>query len=390
MARFANLHDAGRALASHIQRNITPRLSDVSAGPPIENANSAEQALRITLMWVTPQPTHRNDSWFTGADGQSHPPPLSLSAFYVVTAYGTAPTGEPIQAINRLGQAIQVLETEPMINLPLIDDPSTADVNEGVPGNGQMTAVLVPVAADLMEKIFTPLQMRHRPWALVELGPIQLDRLLAAVPGPNIVAPGGIKLMEPRPISRPVISAVSPVRLGAGRRLRLDTAEASGVEGLRLGAETYNFADPPVAPNEIAKPDDEGRVFVTYPAAGATGDIDAVLVGSAAGSAPFPLAILSSTVPALDAPEKPLEPGKDLVLHGANLTLVNRVFLWPDRGIQAPDEVIKCQPDQVSAGEIKLERDNLNNAGLRPIHYRVAARLGLNHYTQFVIVEVKR
>jgi hypothetical protein len=389
MAAFGNLHDAGRALASHIRRNVTPVLSDVLAGPPIENAASPGEAIRVTLMWVTPQPTHRNDAWGIGEDGQLHPPPVTLSGFYVVTAYGTAGTGESTQAINRLGQALQVIETAPVIEMPLADDPNTSTVDP-VPGEGRMSAVLVPVAADLMEKIFTPLQMRHRPWALVELGPIQLVRLEAPEPGPDVVAPGGVRLEGPRPITRPAIFGLSPARLGRGRRLRLDTLEAAGAGRLRLGEEVFVFADAPSAADEIARPDAEGRIFATYPSGAATGEIKAALLGASGNSDPAPLSVLPEGAPALDAPAASLAPGEDLVLTGAGLGDVDRVYLWPDRGVQEPAEVIERAPDVLSATEIRLDRAALDTAGLRAMRYRATARTGPNRFLPFVLVEVAR
>jgi hypothetical protein len=387
MARFANLHDAGRALASHLRRNIAPALNDVLAAPPLENAASPGEALRVTLLWVTPQPTHRNDTWVTGDDGQRRAPPLSLSAFYIITAYGTAGTGESTQAINRLGQALQVLDRSPVIEMPLADDPGTAAVDP-VPGEGRLTAVVVPVAADLMEKVFTPLQMRHRPWALVELGPVQLEPLAAPLPGPDVVAPGGVRLTGPRPIARPAIRALSPARLGAGRRLRLDTVEAGDAETLRLGGVTFRLVDAPAAADEIARPDESGRVFAIYPNGQPEGAIDAVLSGPGGASDPVPLTIVAPTLPALDAPSRPLAPGEDVVLTGDSLDPTEHVFLWPDRGIQAPAEVIERAPDALAPGQITLTRVALDAAGLRPQTWRVAVRVGPNRFTPFVLLEV--
>ena len=118
MARFVNLHDAGRALAAHLKGRILPVLSDVLAAPPIENAAVQGEALRVSFLWATPQPTHRNDGWIVGDDGKSRPPPVSLSLYFVVTSYGTSSASEPVQALNRLGQAIQALETDPVIEMP--------------------------------------------------------------------------------------------------------------------------------------------------------------------------------------------------------------------------------------------------------------------------------
>ena len=387
MARFGNLHDAGRALAAHIRRNILPALADVLAAPPIESAASPGEAIRVSLLWVTPQPTHRNDPWVTGDDGISRPPPVALSVYYVITAYGTTGTGEPTQAVNRLGQALQVLETAPVIDLPIPDDPLTPGFDP-VPGLERMTATLVPVAADLMEKIFTPLQIRHRPWALVEVGPVQLDRLLATQPGPDLVAPGGVRLTGPAPLARPAILAASPAPLGAGRRLRLDTVQAGDALTLRIGEQAFTFADVPAGPGQIARPDDLGRVFVTYPAAAPVGAVDVVLIGPSAASQALPLTLTDAAMPALDAPLSPLAPAAPLILTGAALATTDRLYLWPDRGIRAPAEVIDLPPATASAAQLTLTRAALDAAGLRALPYRVAARVGPNRFTPFVLLEV--
>ncbi len=387
MARFANLHDAGAAVASHIRRNLNPPLQDVVSAPPIENPATASESIRVSLLWITPQPTHRNDAPITGDDGQTRLPPVTLSGFYMITAYGTTGAGEPTQAINRLGQAIQIVETAPVIELPLADDPVTPGFDP-IPGSGRMTTVLVPTAADLMEKVFTPLQMRHRPWALIEVGPIQLEHLGAPRPGPDIVAPGGVRLAGPRPISRPATRRLAPARLRAGGRLRLDTVEAGTAGELRLGDQRFRLVDAPAAADEIARPDEEGRLFVTYPAAGAVGDIDAVLTAPGGSSEPVPLSITAATLAGVDAPAAPLAPGDDLVLTGAGLATADRIYLWPDRGIAAPAEVIDRAPDAVAATQLTVARAGLDAAGLAGLTYRVAVRIGANRFTPFVILEV--
>lgn len=383
MARFVNLHDAGRALAAHLKAGIAPTLGDIAAGPPIENATAQGEAIRVSQLWVTPQPTHRNDDWFIGDDGRRHAPPLSLSAFFAITAYGTSPAGEPVQAINRLGQALQVIETDPVIDMPI---PASASIDP-VPGEGRMTVTLVPVAADLMEKIFTPLQMRLRPWALVELGPVQLERLNPPLPAPDLVAPGGVRLEGPRPITRPAITGALPNPLGAGRRLRIETAEAANATELRIGAESLVFADPPFGPGRIARPDALGRVFATCPPGIGAGALDIVLIAPEGGSERHPLSITAGR-PALDAPAVPLAPGADLVLTGNDLGETDRVFLWPARGILSPLEVIGLAPASVGPAQVVVGRAALDAAGLRPIPMLAALRMGPNRFTPAVPVEV--
>ncbi|KGJ04206.1 DUF4255 domain-containing protein (plasmid) [Paracoccus versutus] len=383
MARFVNLHDAGRALAAHLKAGIAPLLPDIAAGPPIENPTAQGEAIRVSLLWVTPQPTHRNDEWFIGDDGQRRPPPLSLSAFFVITAYGTSPAGEPVQAINRLGQALQAIETDPVIELPI---PASADIDP-VQGEGRMTATLVPVAADLMEKIFTPLQMRHRPWALVELGPVQLERLNLPLPAPDIVAPGGVRLAGPRPITRPAIIGALPNPLGAGHRLRIETAEAANATELHLGPHSFALADPPLGPGQIARPDALGRIFVTCPPGADPGALDIVLVAPEGGSERHALSVTTGR-PALDAPAAALAPGADLVLTGSDLAGAAQVFLWPARGILSPLEVIELAPTSATPAQVVVARAALDAAGLRAIPMLAALRMGPNRFTPAVPVEV--
>lgn len=387
MAVFENLHDVGIALAGYLQRNLSPALADVLAAPPIENATGTAEAMRVSLMWVTPQPTHRNDPWITGSDGQDQPPPVSLSGFYLVTAYGTTAGGEPSQAINRLGQAIQIFETGPILNLPLPDDPSTPQIDP-TPGTGEMTVVFVPTAADLMEKIYTPMQMRHRPWALFEVGPIQLQRLLTPRPGPDVVQPGGVRLGDVSPIAPPRILRAVPSRIRAGGRLMLETADAGNAQTLRIGAREFTFAEPPVNPNEIAPPDAFGRVWATYPGTDPADDFDAVLRGTQVGSDPEPITVDPSDTPGLDAPTAPLSLGAALTLTGGNLTGTQRVFIWPDAGIRDPGEVIELAPGTVAAGTVTLTAAALSGAGLRAIPHRVSLRMNTGLFTPYILLEV--
>ena len=386
MARFVNLHDAGRALAAHLKRQILPVVTDILAAPPIENAAVQGEAIRVSFLWATPQPTHRNDTWVVGDDGLSRPPPVSLSLYFVVTAYGTSSSGEPVQALNRLGQAIQAIETDPVIEMPILASPGI----DPVAGAERMTVTLVPVAADLMEKIFTPMQMRHRPWALVELGPVQLERLVDPLPAPDIVAPGGVRLVGPAPISRPVITAVHPAPLGVGRRVRIDTAEAADATELRIGAEVFVFADMPVGPGQIARPDALGQVFVTYPTGGAAGALDLVLTAPRGLSERHPVRVTAADIAALDAPMQPLVAGADLVLTGTGLAAADRVYLWPARGILSPAEVIDVAPSAAGAAQVTSARAGLDAAGLRLIPYLAAVRIGANRFTPAVLVEVVR
>ncbi|MCP4936290.1 MAG: DUF4255 domain-containing protein [bacterium] len=385
MARAENLHDVGFAMAGYLRRNLNPALDDVVAGPPLENPAAANESIRITLLWVTPQPTHRNDPWIDDDAGLSIPPPVSLSGFYLVTTYGVTDSGEPQQAYNRLGDAIRIFDVGP-IDLPLPDDPLTPEIDP-TPGEGLLTITLVPTAADLMEKVFSPLQLRHRPWALFEVGPIQLQSLLTPGPGPDIVHPGGVRLGGPEPTSAPVINAVAPLQFRAGGRISIDTLDAANAESLRIGDEVFRFVDVPVAVDEIARADEFGRVFVTYPAAAEAGDVDIVIRSARSGSNNFPVTILDASDTGVDAPIATVSIAAGLNLTGQGLTATQRVVLWPDRGIQDPTEVINVVADAVTDTTLTLNAATLTAEGARRGRHRLSLRIADNRFTPFVIVE---
>ena len=386
MAVFDNLHDAGLVLASHLRRNLDPTLTDVLAGPPLENAAATTEALRISLMWVTPQPTHRNDPWEDDGGGQLSPPPVSLSAFYLVTAYGTDDAGQPIQAINRLGQAIQIFETASILDLPLPDDPTTPAVDP-TPGTGRMSIAHVPTAADLMEKIYSPLQMRHRPWALFEVGPVQLRRLDQPRPTPDVVHPDGVRLVDVQPVAPPRILRVTPSRLRAGGRVRLDTVDAGGASALRIGGTGFDIVATPGAGLEIAPPDAFGRLFATYPGTDPTGAVDAVLRGAAA-SDPAPVTVEDSTSAGVDAPTAALTLGDDLTLTGGSLDTATTVYLWPDGGVMDPGQVVAVAPTTVAADSVAVAGADLTAAGVATLPYRVSVQLATGAFTPYVLLEV--
>ena len=232
-----------------------------------------------------------------------------------------------------------------------------------------------------------PLQMRLRPWALVELGPVQLERLNPPLPAPDIVAPGGVRLVGPRPITRPAILSALPNPLGAGRRLRIETAEAANATELRIGTSSLAIADPPLGPDQIARPDASGHIFATCPPGADPGALDIVLIAPEGGSERHSLTITTGR-PALDAPLTPLAPGADLVLTGSDLAGAAQVFLWPARGILSPLEVIELAPTAVTAAQVVVARAALDGAGLRAIPMLAALRMGPNRFTPAVPVEV--
>ena len=381
MALVANLNDPGRALANVIKAELSPTIPDVSTGAPHANEGLSTESVRVTLMWVTPQPTHKNDGWVKDESGQLVPAPVTLSAFYLVTCYGTNTTGQNAQAINLLGQIIQILETKNQISFP-----APGPIN----GEGHCEVVFVPTAADLMEKVYSPLQGKHRPWALFEVGPIQLRRRVDPRPAPNPVAPGGINLTGPGAQSRPVIAQITPSIFRAGGTVRLDLLNLGGADKIRLGEDIFTMTENPSNADEIALPDELGRIFVTYPNGSPTGDIEVVLIGESATSNLKSARVSLAGVSGLDALSSPVSIGNDLKLPGGNLNTVEQIFIWPDKSVQSPLEVSKIDlPNSaVTLSEITIVKASLQALNLKPGAYRVAAKTNNGQFTPYILMEL--
>jgi hypothetical protein len=214
MAVFSNLHHVGEVIVEMIETNLAAApTGTIQVGPPLDTPTGAAEDIRVTLLWVTPQPTHRNDVWERKAGGGLKPPPLTLSAFFMVSTYGSA-AEDPVRAHELLGNIMQIFHTEPELTLPLAGLPGK--------GEGRLSIVQVPTAADLMEKVYAPLQAKHRAWVLFEAGPIQLPMNVSdTAPGP-VVAPGGIHFEGVEVLTRPRIVRVTPSRQAQGGRVRVD------------------------------------------------------------------------------------------------------------------------------------------------------------------------
>ena len=372
MAVFGNLHDAGTVLADVLQDRIDPGL-DVLAAPPIENAAAPGEAVRVSLLWVTPQPTHRNDDWQPNFEGRPVPPPVTLSGFYLVTTYGTTPDGQPAQAFNRLGQVLQVFDNEPRIELP--QPPVTAL------GNGAVSVVHVPTAADLMEKIYTPLQMRHRAWALFEVGPIQLQSLEQIGAEQRIVHPGGVRLRELDTAARPLIRQITPGIAAVGSRMRMDAAYTGPIDGVRVG-------DTIIAPGALTIPTPDGPILFILPPAVTPGFYDVTLQAAGSISAPVSLEVRDAATPSLDAPAALTHStAVDLTLTGRALGTTTEILIWPAEGVAAPNDIITFAVAGALANQVTVPAAALGAAGIRQIDYRVTARVSPHRFTPFVLSE---
>lgn len=366
MALFSNLHDVGTALSEILRARINPAL-DVLPGPPLQNPTGAAEAIRVTLLWVTPQPTHRNDPWEPRPDGQLTPPPLSLSGFYLATAYGTTPAHDPQQAYNLLGEVLRVLDAEPHIKLP------NAEV--GV-GQGAIGIKLVPTAADLMEKVYMPLQMPHRPWALFEVGPIQLVSRLGPRPEPALVHPGGIRLGEFAVGAPPEIESILPSPAGVGGRIRIDARYGGAAQAVRIGA-----VEIPAAAFVLTA--QGGPIVLTLPRAVAAGEYDVSLRVASTWSQPVTLAVCDATVSSADAPAQFAHSiAANLVIDGRALAATTAVFAWPNAGVTSPVDVVTLAPGAVAAAQVTVPAAAL--AALAGRDMRLALRVSPQRFTPFI------
>lgn len=373
MARFNRLHDASAALCEVLRNRIDSGL-DILPAPPLENATAAAEAIRVTLLWVTPQPTHRNDAWEPRFDGVLEPPPLSLSGFYLVTTYGTTDTQEPEQAYNLLGQVMQVFDREPEIELPQLPAITL--------GEGRLGIVLVPTAADLMEKVYTPLQMRHRPWALLEVSPIQLRSLVPVGPERPLVRPGGIRLAPLDVTPPPAIVSIAPAIAGVERRLRLNAQYSGTLEHIRIGEDTV------IDGGDLAVPEAEGPILFSLPATVRPGTYNVFLRVAGKSSVPHSLQVRPGTVASVDAPSSLTHSmGNDLMLTGRSLDSAIDAIIWPDHGIFSPLDVITLPLSVVTSTQVTVTAAELSAASIRPELYRITVRVSTHVFTPFVQLE---
>ena len=377
MARFNNLFEVSQVLVDLVTQ--ATGIADVRVGPPPQAAAQAAEAVHITLLWTTPQPGHRNNSYETQADGTRTPPPLSLSAYYLITTYGQDQSNDSVQAHNLLGQVMQTFHTAPRQALPLTFVGSTPV------GTGDLSIVQMPIAMDVVEKVFTPLQVPHRPWALYDIGPVQLPNLLPDLGEAPLVRPGGVNLLELDVRTKPAITRVTPSRIGAGGSVRVDYEFEGPITEVLIGRARINAGVTELEPNRslVVELPDVG------PNAVDVGTWDLRLSGGSLYSDARTLTVLPTTVPSVDAPAE-LSHGvaADLVLAGRALSTATEVFFWPDDGVAAPSEVVQVAvsgaPFSVTVPAAQLAALNF-----KPVRYRVTVRHSIHGFTPFVLLEFR-
>ena len=189
-ALFNDLHNVAQVLSEHIREETG--IQDVQAGQPRDVAATTEPAARITLLYSTPQPGHRNDPREPASGGGMQPPPLSLSCFYLVTTSGTD-SEDPIGAHHALGRVMGLYHDVPTLNLPLSANPGSPPGVFTDLGSGELSVTQVPIMLDQIDHIWTPLTEQLQPWVLFEVAPVQLVSHLPDTAALPVVRPPGMK-----------------------------------------------------------------------------------------------------------------------------------------------------------------------------------------------------
>lgn len=344
MAEFTGLHQVAQVIVQVLVDAGEPFDENVvHYGPPLEQPSQAQEQVRVTLLWTTPQPTHRNDPYDRTATGQLKPPPLTLSAFVLITTYGGNDV-DPATAYTLLGKVMTVFHDRPEERLPMA---SLGDV-----GLGPLTFTQVPTAADLMEKVFSPLQTKHRPWVLYEVGPIQLVPSRPLVASAPPVRPGKIGL-DVTVVSRPEVRGVAPERQARGGQLRLDV----GLHGRPL--QEVRIAG--IATPAVAIPGVSDAVLVEVPptaplgAAAITVRTGTSALPPIAWSAPGTIEVVGAGEPVIEAlATDSLAAAAGLTLTGQGLAQASHVLVWPDDGVRSPSEIAEIPVAAASAGSVSV------------------------------------
>jgi hypothetical protein len=384
-AVFNDLHDVAQVLTEHIREEVG--ILDVQAGVPRDVAATTEAAARITLLYTTPQPGHRNNPVERQPDGTQQFPPLALSCFYLVTPSGVD-ADDPIAAHSALGRIMTLYHDSPELQLPLSDNPN---VNPGAfteLGAGLMAVVQVPMVLEQLDKIWTSLDVQLQPWALFEVSPVQLVSQIPDVGPAPVVRPGGIGL-DVRGGTRPLIVRVTPETVRQGGRIRIDTMGLGTLEGVTVGGVEVPAGDasltvaPAGTPLVLAL--DDGGLEALGP-----GAQPLTVRASGLVSRRGVVRIAPPTAPVVDTPGGPAHnPAIDLVLPGANLAGAEAAVLWPDLGVTAPTDVHTLQVTDVGAGSVTVPSAN----GLATVpagrgQWRLTIRVGAQVYTPYVVLEL--
>jgi hypothetical protein len=382
-ATFTDLHDVAQVLTEHIREEAG--IADVQPGPPRDVGATTEPGARITLLYTTPQPSHRNDLEERQPDGTLRPPPLSLSCFFLVTTSG-ADNDDPIAAHHALGRILTLYHDQSDLALPLSD---TAGASPGAfsdLGEGRVGVVQVPMMLDQLDKIWTSLDVQLPPWALLEVAPVQLVSLRDDQGPAPLVRPGGIGL-EVRAARRPAILRVTPEPVRPGGRARVEAILPGDLEAVGVGDVVVPAGDASLTAAAAGSP-----LLLTLDDGGleALGEGSHPLTVRAVGliSRRAALRLAAAAAPVADAPALTHNPAMSLVLSGANLGGAQEAVLWSDVGLTAPSDVHTAAVTGVSAGSVTVPAAELATVPPERGPWRLTLRIGARVYTPYVLLEL--
>jgi hypothetical protein len=383
-AVFADLHDVAQVLTEHIREEIG--IADVQPGAPRDVAATTEAGVRITLLYTTPQPSHRNDPLERQADGRQRFPALALSCFYLVTASG-ADADDPIAAHHALGRILTLYHDSPALELPLSANPGSPPGAFTDLGEGELSVIQVPMTLDQIDKIWMSLDVQLQPWALFEVSPVQLLSLRPDAPAAPVVRPGGLGL-DVRAGRRPIIVRVTPEAVRQGGRVRIDTLPVAQLEAL-----SADGVEVPVGDTSLAVAPGGTPLLLTLDDGGleslAPGAHPLTLRAGGLVSRRSTLRVAPTAVPVIDAPGAgPHDPAVDLVLSGANLVGAEEAVLWPDVGLTSPTDVHSLAVANAGAATVTVPSAALQTVPSGRGPWRLAIRVGANVYTPYVLVEL--
>ncbi|MGY1708350.1 Pvc16 family protein [Geodermatophilus sp. SYSU D00758] len=382
-AYFQGLNDVTQVLVEHIRAGTA--IEDVQAGAPRDVAATSEAAARITLLYTTPQPGHRNDPPDRRPDGSLRPPPLVLSCFYLVTTSGTD-VDDPVAAHHALGRIMALYHDTPALRLPLSDTVGAASTFTTL-GEGDLGVVQVPIALDQVDKIWTSLEAKLQPWVLFEVAPVALlARLDDREPVP-VVRPGGV-VLGVRAGTRPLVTRVSPAAVRAGGRVRIDAALPGTLTGVAVGGVAVAPDDASLAAAPAGTPLllslDNGGLEALSPGAHALS-----LRAAGLPSRPGTVRVADPAAPAVDAPGlDPHDPATDLVLTGVNLGGARETVLWPDEEVATPADVRTLAVADVTAESVTISAADLSALPARAGAWRLTLRVGDGVFTPYVVLEL--
>lgn len=369
MARFQSLSQVGSVLAELIEAAV-PNGTEIRLNVPLDTPDSSAPAVRITLLWLTPQSGHRNDAPERNPDGGLAAPPPTLSAWYLITTYGSTAEQNAIGAHDLLGQIVRAFHVQPQIVLPLA----------GM-GEGRLDAVQVTVDMEMAEKVWTHLQVRPRPWIVLDIGPIQILRTEAPGAAPPIVHPGGIRFAQVDVVTPPAIARLSPAAVAPGGRVRIDAVYSGAPARVTVG-------DVRIVPPDLSTPEPAGPVLFTLPNGVTPSAYDVSLTtATSAPSQPQTLVVQSPTLTSLDAPAVLRHSrASNLVLSGHALGAGNvTLTFWPEAGISNPGDVVTVA---ATAAGNSLTASAAALAGLRNTVYRISLQYAAHAFTPYVLLEI--